>query len=267
MAVNVADGVDTPTIIKKPQQIWTPPQLAAFLEVAAEHRLGAFYEFALHTALRRGEVCGLRWADVDVNRAVAIIRHNRVHEGGKVIETTPKTDSSLAEIELSTAALDALEAWRLHQDLERTEWGDAWQGEGHVFTYEDGRALNPSFVSKLFSKLAKKTRLSLAEAKHQELAVQGLSEAEIEKAMPNGDELLPQLTLHGLRHVAATYMWDSTGDLLAVSKALRHSSPAVTAAVYTHMKSGKQRALFDAIAGQLQTAGVHTLHTQAASGA
>lgn len=64
------------------------------------------------------------------------------------------------------------------------------------------------------------------------------------------------MTLYGLRHCAASFMWDATGDLLAVSRALRHSSPAVTAEVYTHMKAGKLRSLFSTIGAQVDGVGV-----------
>lgn len=264
---NVARGIDTATITHVEKPIWTPEQLGYFLELAADEWLAPLFEFALHTALRRGEVCGLRWTDVDVNRRVATIRHNRVLVNAEVIETIPKTKASAAEVELSGSAIAALEGWRLRQDLERQEWGAAWQGDGHVFTYEDGRPLDPSYVTKRFGTLVRKTERALQKRQRQQLADAGMSTDEIEQTMSTSPVTLPQLTLHGLRHVAASYMWDSTGDLLAVSKALRHSSPAVTAAVYAHMRAGKQRELFGTIAEQLSSTGVHTLHTQTASGA
>lgn len=235
--INVARGIETPTITKPSKQIWTPAEVAAFITTAREHRLGALFEVTLHAALRRGEVCGLRWSDVDLDRGEMTITNNRVVVGGSTVtETSPKTDASAAQVELSPAAVTALEVWRLRQDLERDECGISWRGVGHVFTMEDGRPVNPVYATRLFAKLVKQAGL-------------------------------PPLTLHGLRHLAASFMWDSTGDLLAVSKALRHSSPTVTAEVYTHMKSGKQRAMFDTIAAQLETAGAHTLHAQPAPGA
>ena len=264
--VNVARGVDGPTIVRVEKAIWSPSELAAFIETASEHRLGALFELGLHAALRRGEIAGLRWADVDVNRGVMAIRHNRV-QADKTIETTPKTIGSAAEIELSAAAVAALKGWRVRQDLERADCGEAWRGEGHVFTMEDGRPLDPSYVTKLFGALVRKTEASMRERQRTELVAQGLSEAEVDKVMATAAVTLPRLTLHGLRHVAASYMWDSTGDLFAVSKALRHASPATTAAVYTHMKNGKQRAVFATISEQLQNVTVHTMHTHDALGA
>lgn len=266
--VNPARGVEGPTITKTEKQIWSPVELAAFIKTASEHRLGALFEVALHTALRRGEICGLRWADVDVNRRVIMVRHNRVLVGGTTVtETKPKTDGSATNVELSPAAVAALEGWRVRQDLERSEWSEGWRGEGHVFSMEDGRPLDPSYVTKLFNTLVLKTEMAMRVAQREELASQGLTESEVEQTMTEHPVNLPRLTLHGLRHLAASYMWDATGDILAVSKALRHASPAVTSTVYTHLRGGKQRALFGTIAETLETAGVHTLHTQSLAGA
>lgn len=263
---NVARGVDTPTVVRTERPIWSPAELAAFLETASEHRLGALFELALHAALRRGEVCGLRWTDVDVTRQVMTIRHNRVI-GDTIVETKPKTDDSASEVELSPAAVATLAGWRLRQDTEREESGDAWCGQGHVFTREDGSPLDPKTVTELFAQLATKTEEAMLTRQREELVAQGLTEAEADTAMAREPVCLPRATLHSLRHFAASYMWASTGDILAVSKALRHASPATTSAVYAHMRKGAQRAMFGTIADTLKTANVHTMHTHEAAGA
>ena len=243
--VNVARGVEGPTVEKAAVTIWGHDELAAFLTVASEHRLGPAFELALHTALRRGELCGLRWQDIDLDRGVAKISNNRVKLDAKTIAKTTKTASSTAELELSPAAVAALEVWRLRQGFERDEWeklGVPWVDSGYVLTMENGRPVDPAYLTRLFERLRTKTE--------EKLGVK-----------------LPRLTLHGLRHQAASMMWDASGDLFAVSKALRHSSPTVTAAVYTHMRAGKQRAVFGTIADALEDAGAHTLHAQALPGA
>ncbi|MFT3831895.1 MAG: site-specific integrase [Micropruina sp.] len=236
--VNVARGVEAPTVAAIERHLWEPAQLAAFLRVAGEHRLGALFEFTLHTALRRGEVCGLRWRDVDLTRGTAQIVNNRVLAGNRATEHSPKTDASATGIELPAAAVAALKGWKVRQDIERSEAGDAWSESGHVFTREGGQPLNPGYVTKLFRKLAGITAARLAAEQRDQDA-----------------EPLPPLTLHGLRHIAASYMYDATGDLLAVSKALRHANTSVTQTVYTHMRQGKQRETFGAIAAQLQGSG------------
>ncbi|WIY83018.1 tyrosine-type recombinase/integrase [Propionimicrobium sp. PCR01-08-3] len=228
---NIARSVDTPTVQKETRTIWSPDDVARFFQAVSTDRLGPMYELTLYAALRRGEVCGLRWDDVDFTEQTLTIQHNRVRVGGVPTEQTPKTASSAAVVALSAPALEALKAWRFRQDLERQDAGDAWASEGHVFTDELGGALDPQLPTYWFGKIVK---------------AQGL----------------PPMTFHGLRHVAATLIWESGADILHVSKALRHSSIGVTSTVYTHMKESEQRATFEAIANQLSEATAHTSHTQ-----
>jgi integrase len=94
-------------------------------------------------------------------------------------------------------------AWHIRQAQEAEAAREAWQTEGHVFTMENGRALDPSYVTRLFQKLCERA----------------------------GDQL-PRMTFHGLRHCAASLMLASGADIAVVSKLLGHSSIAITADVY-----------------------------------
>lgn len=262
--VNVARGVEGPTVQKSPVDIWELSELAAFLKVAGAHRLGPAFELALHTALRRGELCGLRWSDVDRNKGLLTISNNRVKLDAKTFEKVTKNESSTAVIELSDAARAALEVWKLRQDLERQEWGELWHDTGYVFTMEDGRPVDPAYVTRLFDKLRNKTEQTLRDEQAKTAAESGMTEAQVAALMEKKGVRLARLTLHGLRHMAASVIWDATGDLFAVSKALRHSSHVVTGEVYTHMKKGKQRDVFGTIGDALDGTSAHTLHTHPA---
>jgi integrase len=99
---------------------------------------------------------------------------------------------------------------RLRQDGERVEWGDAYTDHGLVFARDDGRPLRLDLVSKRF----------------------------LELAMEVGR---PQLTLHGLRHGAASLMLAAGVDVALVSKRLGHSSVAITADTYSHLLAGVGR--------------------------
>lgn len=122
-------------------------------------------------------------------------------------------------------------------------------------------------MTRLFGKLVAKTESKMRAGQRRRLTDAGATDSEIEQHMAKYAINLPRLTLHGLRHVAASYMWDATGDILAVSKALRHSSPTVTSTVYAHMRGGKQRAVFGAIATTLATADSRTFPAHTPTGA
>lgn len=279
LIANPAARVKGPAVARPDQATLEPADVLRFLRVAGEHRLGPVYELLLHTALRRGELCGLRWQDVDLDDGTARIAQTRVKLGGRTVTKGTKTDASATEVELSGAAVEALRVIQLRQQVERAEWGEAWTDTGYVVTMEDGNPADPDYVSKLFGKLLARTEkdqreeavTALAKALRQErpdLAEDSDEfQAEVAKRLEDTALTFPAMTLHGLRHTAASWAWDSTGDLLAVSKLLRHASTKTTEAVYVHMRSGKNRATAETISRALQRASVHTMdHTSPLAG-
>lgn len=229
---NPAIGVRLPRVQKAGMEPWTPEQAGQFLDAAAQHRLGALFEVVLFTGMRRGEVLGLRWADVDLAQRTVTVRANRVQVGGKVVEQTPKTKSGTRILEIADATVGSLVAWKLAQDLEAAAWGDAWQGDGHVFTYEDGRPLLPQYATRLFENIRATTGL-------------------------------PPMTFHGQRHEAISLMLSAGVPLAVVSKRAGHSSVQITADLYGHLIGSADRdAAETAVAMVPRTAGAHTVHTQ-----
>ena len=97
-------------------------------------------------------------------------------------------------------------AWQLRQAEEAEAAQEAWQTEGHIFTMQDGRPLDPAYITRLFQKLRK----------------------------GHGEEL-PPLTFHGLRHCHASLLIASGADIAVISKLLGHASVAITADVYGHL--------------------------------
>ena len=197
-----------PTVHKQPVIAWEPEHIAVFIERCGRHRLRPLFELTIDTGLRRGEITGLDWSDVDLVARQIIVRRNRVTADGKVLETTTKTRSGLRKVALSDFGVAALLTWQLTQAGEAEVAQEAWQTDGHVFTMEDGRPLDPQFVTKLFQKI----RLQ--------------------------DEPLPQLSFHGLRHCWVSLMLAAGNDLSIVSKLAGHSSVSITADIYAHMLEG-----------------------------
>ena len=131
-------------------------QVRIFLDRCAQHRLGALFELAILTGFRRGEITGLRWADVDLMARKVVVRRSRTTANGRVLEqTTTKTKAGLRTVALSDFAVATLLSWQLRQGQEAEAAAEAWQSRGHVFTMEDGRPLDPGYVTRLFQKLRK----------------------------------------------------------------------------------------------------------------
>jgi integrase len=207
ISTNPARGVEKPKQDRDGVDPWEPDEVRIFLGRCARHRLGALFEVAVLTGLRRGEITGLRWSDVDLVARKIVVRRNRVTVNGRVQEQkNPKTKAGLRTVALSEFAVATLLTWQLRQAQEAENAAEAWRTDGHVFTMEDGRALDPAYITRLFQKLRK-----------------------------GPGEELPAMSFHGLRHCAASLMLASGADIAVVSKLLGHASISITADVYGHL--------------------------------
>jgi integrase len=185
--------------------LWSLEQFDMFLTATSDHRLRPMFELTARLGLRRGEVCGLRWEDVDLVERVVTVRRSLVMVGSTVREGAPKTSSgSDREIPFGEHVADVLEQWKATQDADRQQWGDAWRGTGRLFTREDGSDLRPDVVGKLFTRLSKEAGL-------------------------------PPMRFHDLRHLSASAMIAAGVALEIVSKLLGHSSIGVTSGIYSHL--------------------------------
>lgn len=159
MSYNAAVDVALPKAARPKVQPWEPAGLGRFLDHAAGDRLGVLFEVMAASGLRRGEACGLRWADVDLERGRLVVRQQVVVIGHELMTGPPKTASGDARVvDLDDGTVGALLGHRLAQDAERAEWGQAWRDAAPfgdlVFRREDGSPLHPETVTKRFGKLA-----------------------------------------------------------------------------------------------------------------
>lgn len=233
---NPAAQIKLPKSTKKRIQVWEPSQAGEFLDYIADyenvdshgrpngkigHRLAPLFEVAILTGMRRGELCGLRWEDVDLASRVLTVRVQLVQVGKDVAEVTAKTEAGRdRRIALNDRAAGALIAWQIQQQAEREEWGEAYADSGRVFTYEDGRQLRPGYPSKLFEALVAKAGL-------------------------------PPMRFHDMRHLTASLAIKDGTDVAIVSKMLGHSNSAITRDLYGHMFDATAKAAAEGISSQL----------------
>ena len=239
---NAAADVDLASGAAKKCRPWEAADLGAFLDHAVGDPLGALYEVIAALALRRGEGCGMRWADVDfTNRRFRVWQQlvqitekgvstppcgvcRAVHKGRVLVH--PKTDAveSAPWYELDSHTIGILLAHKLRQDEERSQWRGAYADHDLVFAQPNGDPLRPDAVTVRFKKLTSEVRFP--EDAH----------------LPDEDRRrLRQVRVHDLRHGAASLRIATGSDLVVVSKIMRHKNTRITGDLYTHLLEGVGR--------------------------
>jgi integrase len=182
--------------------LWEAPEAARFLDAAREHRLYALFYLGMATGLRRGELLGLRWVDIEGN--LLYVKQTYVKAGGKLLLSTPKTEKGFWAVALSPDVLEVLLLHRQRQEAERSVLGEAWTHPELVFASEVGTPLNPDNLSRLRKKLMMAAQVS-------------------------------QARLHDLRHLHASVAIESGMDAKVLADRLGHSRASFTLDRYTHL--------------------------------
>lgn len=208
---NVASLVAPPKVPKPALTVWDREDLRAFLEHVADDRLHAMWLLFATTGMRRGEVLGLRWVDVDLEASEVRIRQQRTEIQGRVHIGEPKSAAGRRTIALDPHTAAALRSYRQAQRRERMAWGPAWVDTGLVFTRENGEGLYPSYVSQLFVKHARAAKL-------------------------------PAIRLHDVRHSYATAALRAGVPVEVLSPRLGHGDIAITLRAYRHVRPGEDAA-------------------------
>ncbi len=158
---NVARNVRSGTPRPRRFEPLTADEAPQFLVATRGHRLHALFELALHTGLRKGELLGLRWEDLDLDAGTAAIRRTlqRTSTGGLTTTLPTKTRASERRIALPTRCVQSLKLHHEQQKLEREAVGTRWQHNGHVLTTAQGRPIDPTNLTRAFLTLLRKADL------------------------------------------------------------------------------------------------------------
>ncbi|WP_249012285.1 site-specific integrase [Conexibacter sp. DBS9H8] len=125
--------------------------------------------------MRRGEILGLRWADVDLDAARLSIRHALVAVGYEVIESTPKSHNARV-VDLDAETVTQLRRYRRAQQEERKLWGAAYEDQGLLVCKENGEPIHPHTFGQSFERIIanaglRKIRLHDLRRTHASLAL------------------------------------------------------------------------------------------------
>ena len=206
---NACDAVVAPRRADAEMTVWSPPDARLFLAFVDGDRLAAMWRLFLATGMRRGEVAGLRWIDLDLERGRLSVQHTRVLVYDRAQVSEPKTKRSRRVISLDAGTVAALRMHQESQGVERAAVREVWVDSGYVFVREGGAPLDPDRISHLF-------RVNVDAAR------------------------LPRIRLHDLRHTAASLALATGIHPKVVSERLGHSSVAITLDTYSHLTPGLQ---------------------------
>lgn len=187
----------------------------------------AVTSFDLMSGLRRAELLGLRWTDVDLDKQLLYVRQtwNYTPQRGCYADT-PKNRSSERPLRISRTAVAILREYKVWQDHQREIMGDAWMDrDNRIFTRDDGQPMFPDSISQWFHKFVKR----------------------------NG---LPDVHIHSLRHTYASLMIAEGTPLVVVSHNLGHAQVSTTSNIYSHVIASAEAqadAVFDRYADAVGT--------------
>jgi integrase len=212
---NVAEAVDPPRPEGKEIPVLSEQEITRLIDAAREHPyLGMPVTLAVTTGMRLGEILGLRWQDVELNKArLTVHQAAQVAKGEDGKQTMffkqPKTKKSRRAVDLPEVTVRALKEHQRRQKEWRLSMGPAWQNYGLVCCLQDGRPINTGTLSTAFRKLA--AQLGLA------------------------------ISFHDLRHLHASLLLKAGTHPKVVAERLGHSTVRLTLDTYSHLMDGLQQ--------------------------
>ncbi|MGD0354645.1 MAG: site-specific integrase [Dehalococcoidia bacterium] len=208
----MADGVDLPPIKRTQMQTWDDNDITRFLEAAKESPYYALFYTALFTGMRRSELLGLAWRDVDFLYCQLSITRSLHHlKDGSYVFTQPKSAKSRRTIALSPSVVLLLKEHKEKQELERVTLGKLLADDDLVFSTLEGKPLRPNTITRAWVTLSVRAGVKA-------------------------------IRLHDARHTHASIMLKQGIHPKIVQERLGHSSIEMTLDIYSHVMPGIQEA-------------------------
>jgi integrase len=218
---NAAKAVRPPALHRPERRALTVTEARRLLKVIAGDRLEAVWVCALSLGLRRGELLGLRWSDIEFGNEATngwgptvTVRQTLLRVGGRLVVCPPKILGSRRVIPMPPEVVQHVERHRVRQSAERDLAGVRWVESGLVFTSTIGTPLEPRNVDRSWHVIRERADLGW-------------------------------LRLHDLRHACATFLLASGASPRTVMKVLGHSQISLTMNTYAHVLPEVERGAVD----------------------
>jgi len=220
---NPCRGVSLPTVTASERPCYSLEEAQQLLSLLENEPINwrAFFTLAIYSGLRRGELFGLEWRDIDFDTGVITVARSSLYTPEKGVYTdTPKTKRSQRYIKLPAPVIDLLQEFKTAQNIERLKVGDRWQDSGRLFVGPFGKPLNPNSAQDWFNRFCKRTGMRY-------------------------------INIHGFRHLNASLLINTGADVRTVSAMLGHAQTSTTLNIYAHTFAAAQAKASDAVAEML----------------
>lgn len=205
---NPAKKIQLPKDKKKEMTVWDIDEIKAFFKVASQDRLYPAFHLAITTGMRRDEILGLRWKDVDLDKGILYVRQTLSKDGKKFLSGA-KTDSSVRSIKLSNETIAVLRKHKARVAREKLQLGPDYVDYDLVICTSKGTPVNPENLKRTFERLIKEARV-------------------------------PKIRFHDLRHTHATMLLAQGVHAKVISERLGHSNIKTTLDIYSHVLPNMQ---------------------------
>lgn len=217
---NIADRAKLPTAKKYHANIYSKEQLQILIKAAKGTAIESAVMLTVYFGLRRGEICGLRWNDIDFENHIVHIRNTRITAEKEIFQKSTKNESSTRDLPIGDEVYEYLSNLKTRQEQDAILLGNGYDDSGFVCRWADGKELKVSYVSHAFKMLLEQNNL-------------------------------PHIRFHDLRHSTATSLLENGIDLKVIQEYLGHSSINTTANFYLHPDLKKKQEAVNVMSGIL----------------
>lgn len=194
-----------PPVKKEEMKIWCFDEIHSFLDQCKKERHYITFLLAIYTGMRRGEILGLKWNDIDFEKKIIRVQRSLSHVPKKgYILTTPKTKKSLRQVPVPDFILNELNTHKELQEKWKKRLGDQFQDQELVISTETGTLQDPRNIIRVMRRISKAANVT-------------------------------SIRFHDLRHTHASILISEGVDIVKVSTRLGHANPKITLETYAHI--------------------------------
>lgn len=225
---NPCNSIQKPKRTKKEMHVYNPEQLSKLLDAIKEKTIYIPVMLAATTGMRLGEICGLKWENINLDNGFIEIEHQLQEENKNLELVSLKTPSSQRKIVLLDYTIGELKKLKLRQEANRSYLGNNYNDENFVVCQNNGLPYHPTYISRNYRRILKdnKHKVNIA-GKTKSLSLYELLD-------------IPLIRFHDLRHTHATFLLSQNVNPKIVSERLGHSSIKTTLDIYAHVLPGMQ---------------------------